>query len=114
MPTPVRRKQSQKDGKAPEGSEWDWTKAQLLPEGLSADGAALSQCGAEASRREHKHFSPHVPLFQKFRCATASQFRAPARWHPHRPSSIVNRKWAPLGAPGGVVLKRFDNGGEGW
>ena len=27
----------------------DWTIAQLLPEGLSADGAALSQGGAEAS-----------------------------------------------------------------
>ena len=34
---------NRKEGKAPEGSEWDWTKAQLLPEGLSADGAALSQ-----------------------------------------------------------------------
>ena len=29
--------------KAPEGSEGDWTKAELLPEGRSADGAALSQ-----------------------------------------------------------------------
>ena len=32
-------------GKAPEGAEWDWTKAQLLPEGRNVDGAAVSQDG---------------------------------------------------------------------
>ena len=31
---------SQQDGKAPEGSEWDWTKAQLLPEGRWAPSGA--------------------------------------------------------------------------
>ncbi len=34
-----------KAGKAPEGSEGDWIKAQLLPEGRTADGAAVSQDG---------------------------------------------------------------------
>ena len=35
--------------KTADGFKEVWTKAQLLPEGLSADGAALSQWGAEAS-----------------------------------------------------------------